>query len=218
MNRSQTLLASTIALSALGAGLAGFGLKTESTTATAAVIANDSLATTTYAVDQVHSNVLFKIRHSGVANFYGRFNKIEGDIEFDKNDVTNSSINITIPVSSVDTNNNDRDDHIKNAEFFNARQYKEISFESSSIKETSEKGVYELHGTLNFHGESKEITAQLIDVRTGESRGKPVLGFEARFSIKRSDYGITKSLADDLSDNGGLGNTVEIIVAIEAAG
>tara|TARA_R110002072_G_scaffold150967_6_gene300060 strand:+ start:550 stop:1218 length:669 start_codon:yes stop_codon:yes gene_type:complete len=222
MNRTQTLLASTIALSTLGAGLAGFGLKAElsaeSTSLSSTLETVESLETTHYGVDAVHSSVLFKIRHGGVANFYGRFNKIEGDIEFDKSDVTNSSMSITIPVSSVDTNNKDRDDHVKNAEFFNARQYKDISFESSSIEETSEKGVYALKGTLNFHGESKEITAQLIDVRSGESRGKPVLGFEARFSIKRSDYGITKYLADDLSDNGGLGNTVEIIVAIEAAG
>jgi polyisoprenoid-binding protein YceI len=215
MNKARTLIASTVALSAIGAGLAGFTSATESTT-TAVELSAESLATKTYSVDGVHSSVLFKIRHGGVANFYGRFNKVEGSIEFDQDEVTNSSMTFTIPASSVDTNNKDRDAHVQNAEFFNARQYPEISFESTSIEEVSD-GVYNLNGNLTFHGETKAITAELSQVLTGSFRGKNTMGFEATFSIKRSDYGITKYLAEDLSDNGPLGNTVEIIVAVEAA-
>jgi polyisoprenoid-binding protein YceI len=216
MNKAHALIASTIGLAAIGAGLAGFTSTTNEASSTAVETASvESVATKTYAVDAVHSNVLFSIRHSGVSNFYGRFNKLAGSIEFDMNDVTNSSMSITIPASSVDTNNKDRDDHVKNAEFFNARQYPEISFESTSIAEVSD-GVYELTGDLTFHGETKEITAKLTQVLTGKSRGKDIMGFEANFSIQRSDYGLTKYLADDLSDNGPLGNTVEIIVAVEA--
>lgn len=215
MNKAHTLIASTIGLAALGAGLAGFTSATNEASSTAVETTVESVATKTYAVDAVHSNVIFKIRHGGVANFYGRFNKLAGSIEFDQSDVTNSSMSFTIPASSVDTNNKDRDDHVKNAEFFNARQYPEISFESTSISEVSD-GVYALTGNLSFHGETNEITAELAEVRTGTFRGKPVMGLEANFSIKRSDYGITKYLADDLSDNGPLGNTVEITVAIEA--
>jgi polyisoprenoid-binding protein YceI len=215
MNKARTLIASTIALTAIGAGLAGFTSSSNESTSIVAESSTEAIATKTYAVDGVHSTVLFKIRHGGVSNFYGRFNKVEGSIEFDKSDVTNSLMSFNIPTSSVDTNNKDRDDHVKNAEFFNARQYPEISFESTSIEEVSD-GVYTLKGNLSFHGETKEITADLTEVRTGTFRGKPVMGFEANFSIQRSDYGITKYLADDLSDNGPLGNTVEITVAVEA--
>lgn len=219
MNRTHTIIASTIALTTLGAGLAGFGFRSgavEVTESTAVELAeNANIANVEYAVDPVHTSVLFKIRHGGVTNFYGRFNQVSGTIDFDKSDVTNSSMNFTIPVSSVDTNSKTRDGHIKDAEFFNARQYKDISFESSSITEASE-GVYTLAGDLTFHGQTRAIEATLAEVRTGTFRDREVMGFEATFSIKRSDFGIMKYVADDLSDNGPLGNTVEIIVAVEA--
>ncbi|MBO6512501.1 MAG: YceI family protein [Phycisphaerales bacterium] len=224
MKRTKTLIASGIALTAL-AGLAGFGLQTNTIPANALGVSSmtalessaleSSRATTTYTADAVHSNVLFKIRHGSVANFYGRFNEIKGTIEFDESDVTNSSMEFVIPAASVDTNNSSRDDHIRDAEFFNARQFKNISFESTSITEKTD-GVYTLTGNLTLHGVTREIDATLAEVRTGSFRGKPVIGFEARFSIQRSDYDIMKYLAEDLSDNGPLGNTVEIIVAIEA--
>lgn len=229
MKRTHTLIASGFALTAL-AGLAGFGIHTNSIPATAlgvsattavesSVLESANLeataATKTYAADPVHSNVLFKIRHGSVTNFYGRFNEIKGTIEFDEKNVANSSMEFVIPASSVDTNNKSRDGHIQDAEFFNARQFKNISFESTSITEKSD-GVYTLTGELTLHGVTKEIDATLAEVRTGTFRDRPVIGFEARFTIQRSDFEIMKYLADDLSDSGPLGNTVEIIVAVEA--
>ena len=224
MNRNRTLIASTIALAGLGAGLAGFGLRgspievVPATTMAALETntgTNAGLTTETYTVDPVHTNVIFKIRHGSVTNFYGRFNQVDGTIDFDSKDITNSSLSFKIPVSSVDTNSKTRDGHIKDAEFFNARQFKDITFESSSISE-AENGEYTLTGELTLHGITKEINATLAEVRTGTFRDRPVLGFEARFAIQRSDFEIMKYLAEDLSDNGPLGNTVEIIVAVEA--
>lgn len=224
MNHKAVLIASTIAFTGL-AGLAGFGLRgdaietgiesnqrIESTHETT----HESIAgMTTFTVDPVHSNVLFKIRHGSVSNFYGRFNQIDGAIEFDGKDIANSTMNFKVPVSSVDTNSRVRDGHIKDAEFFNARQFKDITFESTSIT-AKEPDTYELKGNLTLHGITKEVTATLIDVRTGVFRDHDVLAFEARFSIQRSDYEIMKYLAKDLSDSGPLGNTVELIVAVEA--
>lgn len=229
MKRTHTLLASGFALAAL-AGLAGFGIQSNSIPATALGVSastaiessmletgtlESTVATKTYTADPVHTTVLFKIRHGSVANFYGRFNEIKGTIEFDEKDVTNSSMEFTIPASSVDTNSKTRDGHIQDAEFFNARQFKNISFESKSISEKTD-GVYTMTGDLTLHGVTKEINATLAEVRTGTFRDRPVIGFEARFSIQRSEFEIMKYLADDLSDNGPLGNTVEIIVAVEA--
>ena len=221
MNRTHTLLASGVTLSALGAGLAGFGLhngslETSNERSTRIVELAETVAGfTTYTADPVHSNAIFKIRHAGVSNFYGRFNQVDGTIEFDGKDITNSTMSFNIPASSVDTNSKTRDGHIKDAEFFNARQFKDISFESTSITESS-SGVYTLKGDLTLHGITKEIQATLTDVLTGQFRDRDVLGFEATFSILRSDFGIMKYLPDDLSESGPLGNTVEIIVAVEA--
>lgn len=187
----------------------GVGSGLERSSATAAV------EPTAYTVDPVHTNVLFKIRHAGVSNFYGRFNQIKGQIEYDADDFTESSLSFEIPISSVDTNSKTRDGHLRDAEFFNARQYPEASFESSSITNAG-RGVYTLRGDLTMHGETREIEARVTDVRTGTFRDNPVVGFEARFTVQRSDFGIMKYLASDLSDDGPLGNTVEVVVAVEA--
>ncbi len=222
MNRHRTLIASTIALAGLGAGLAGFGLnngpiEVVPATTIAAMESNteSGFATKTYTVDPVHTNVLFKIRHGSVTNFYGRFNQVDGSIELDSADMTNSSMKFSIPVSSVDTNSKTRDGHIKDAEFFNARQYKDITFESSSITDAGD-GVYTLTGNLTLHGITKEINASLAEVRTGTFRDRPVLGFEARFAIKRSDFADKKSIIVFKQNRCRFHAEFEIIVAVEA--
>jgi len=223
MNRTRTLFASGIALTTLGAGLAGFGLRGDAIetrqgettiTATEAVI-ETAAGMSTYTVDPVHTNAIFKIRHAGVTNFYGRFDQVDGTIEYDGDDISNSTMSFKIPVKSVNTNSKTRDGHIQDAEFFNQRQFKYITFESTSIEANSEDD-FTLTGNLTLHGITKEITATLQEVRTGQFRDRDVLGFEARFSIQRSDFEIMKYLAKDLSDSGALGNTVDLIVAVEA--
>lgn len=213
MKRTMTTL-TTIAILGAGGALGGLGLMNErGSSATASRVATESVAA--YTVDPVHTNVIFKIRHAGVSNFYGRFNEISGNIEFDGEDFTSAEMSFEIPVKSVDTNSSTRDGHLRNAEFFNERQFPTISFESTGVKEVSE-GVYELKGKLTLMGETKVIRATVTDVRTGTFRDNPVMGFEARFTIERAEYGITKYVADDRSDDGPLGNTVEIVVAVEA--
>lgn len=204
----------TIAILSFGGALGGLGLLTEraaTSTATAALTQERAA----YEVDPVHTSVIFKIRHAGVSNFYGRFNEITGNVDFDGEDFTSAEMSFEIPVKSVDTNSSTRDGHLRNAEFFNERQFPTISFESTGVKAVSE-GVYELKGKLTLMGETKIIRATVTDVRTGTFRDNPVMGFEARFSIDRADFGITKYVADDRSDDGPLGNTVEIVVAVEA--
>lgn len=190
------------------AGLAGWAGASGSavrTVETAAIERADS-----YEVDNVHSNVIFKVRHIGASNFYGRFNDLSGTVGFEGGKVT--SADITVEADSVDTKNSGRDKHLKNADFFNARQYPEITFMG-----TSSDGVT-LTGELTLHGVTKEISATISDVGSGEMRGTPKMGFEATFTIQRSDFDMRGYLADDLSDDGPLGNTIELTVAIEADG
>lgn len=214
----QNVLKMSIALTALLAttfALAGWK-STNSNHQTQATV-QDTATTTTreYVADADHSNVLFKIRH-GVTNFYSRFNEIKGSINFDKDHIENSSMNFTVPIASVDTHNSGRDGFIKGANFFNDRQYPEAKFTSTSIKPLGE-GVYSLTGELTLHGKTNTIEAKLLDIRTGKVRRSDVVGFEVRFTFKRSDFGMTKFLNPKNPESGLLGDTIEMIVAIEAA-
>ena len=122
----------------------------------------------------------------------------------------------TVPIASVDTHNSGRDGFIKGANFFNDRQYPDATFTSTNIKALGD-GVYSLTGELTLHGKTNTIEAKLLDIRTGKVRRSDVVGFEVRFTFKRSDYGMTKFLDPKNPEAGLLGDTIEMIVAIEAA-
>lgn len=214
MHRTLTAAALLALSSATLAGLAGW---TAAGAESREVAAETAAAQRLYEVDTVHSSLIFKIRHAGMANFYGRFNAFTGQINFDQANPVNSTFNFTVQTDSVDTGNNGRDGHLKNADFFNSRQFPTIEFKSTGVKALSE-GRYELTGDLTLMGETRPVTATLTDVSTGKVRDNDAMGFEARFSIKRSDFGMTKYLATDNGEGGALGNTVDLIVAVEAVG
>ncbi len=190
MNRftKATLAASLITLS--GSALVGFGLNNSGVAVETSAVESINAAAGEYAVDIVHSNILFKIRHGGLAYFYGHFDTFSGSIDIDPDNIESAKFNIVVETGSVDTNNKSRDGHVKNADFFNARQYPKATFTSTSIKETS-NGVYELKGNFDFHGETNPVTATLTDVTFGSQQGKDAIGFHAVFSISRTDFNIT---------------------------
>jgi len=181
----------------------------------AAVAETETLDGHEYSVDKVHSSVVFKIKHGGIANFYGRFNELDGSFNIDRDNPSESTFTATIPIDSVDTNNGRRDGHLKAADFFNMRQYPTATFVSTGMSATDEAGVFELRGDLTLHGRKRAIVAELHDFGTGTFRGNDIAAFEARFSIKRTDFGMSTYVAEDGSDSGGLGNTVDIIIAVE---
>ena len=203
--------------------LAGFGfVGTGSGSATnghgveAHVVETGERAVASYGLDKVHSSVVFKIRHIGAANFYGRFNDFDGSFEFNEDSNELVSVSFEIPMESVDSNNGRRDGHLKSGDFFNVGQYPTASFESTGFTSTGED-TGTLTGNLTFMGETKEVTANVIDIATGVQGGTEKFGFEAQFSIKRSEFGVTSYLADDGGEDGALGNTVHLMVAVEAA-
>jgi polyisoprenoid-binding protein YceI len=213
MNRTLTVAALLGLSSVTIAGLAGW----TAAGAESRELVTETAAERLYEVDTVHSSLVFKIRHAGMTNFYGRFNDFTGQIHFDQAAPANSRFAFTVQTDSVDTANSGRDGHLKNADFFNSRQFPAIEFKSTGVKALSE-GRYELTGDLTLMGETRPVTATLTDVSTGKVRDNDAMGFEARFSIKRSDFGMTKYLATDNGEGGALGNTVELIVAVEAVG
>lgn len=219
MNKIAKLTTAAL-LTASAATLAGFGLTNSGGAIEVSAYETNSaelenLAAKVYSVDPVHSNILFKIRHGNLAYFYGHFDTFTGTIRIDPRNIKGADFNFTVQTDSVDTNNANRDGHVKNADFFNARQYPEATFTSTSVTETGE-GVYELKGDFSFHGETLPITAQLTDVSFGKQQGKDAMGFHAVFSIQRSEFGIMKYVDTDNPEAGPLGDRVEIIVSLEA--
>ncbi|MFG0306865.1 MAG: YceI family protein [Phycisphaerales bacterium JB040] len=168
-----------------------------------------------YSLDAVHSSVVFRVRHVGAANFYGRFNEFEGSFEIDEASNQPVSVTFEIPMESVDTNNSRRDGHLRSGDFFNVGQYPTASFTSTGYESTGDT-TGTLTGELTFMGQTREITAEVVDIGTGAQGDAKKFGFEARFSFDRSDFGVTSYLADDGGNDGPIGNTVDMMVAIEA--
>src|SRR5947209_2684638 len=96
-------------------------------------LATAALAAETYTADTVHSSVLFRVKHMNVSYFHGRFDKLTGSFTLDTADPSKSKFDFTVDTESVDTADKKRDDHLRRADFFNAKQYPKITFKSTSV-------------------------------------------------------------------------------------
>jgi polyisoprenoid-binding protein YceI len=162
----------------------------------------------TYQIDPVHSSVLFKIKHLGVTDFYGRFNEISGTVSLDSQDAAKDSISTEVKVESVDTHNDKRNQHLKSPDFFNAVQFPTITFKSTKV-EKKDAETFEVKGDFTLHGVTKPITILFKKGGVGKGmQGETRMGGEAEFSVKRSDYGMTFM-------QNGLGDEVGIILSLE---
>lgn len=165
-------------------------------------------AAATFTVDPVHSTLVYRIRHNGVAPFHGRFNKVEGAFALDPENPASGQIELTVDAASVDTANQRRDGHLKSGDFFNVEQFPEITFKSTKI-EKGENGDFKVTGDLTLHGVTKPITVDLKHAQRTTERGT-VAGLATEFTIKRSDFDMTYGL-----QNGGLGDEVTLMIGIE---
>jgi polyisoprenoid-binding protein YceI len=161
----------------------------------------------TFKIDPVHSSIIFSIKHFGVTDFYGRFNDVSGKVVLDKADPSKSSVELTIPVESLDTHHAKRDQHLKSPDFFNAKQFPMIVFKSKSVEGSGDD--YKIAGELLLHGVTKPLT---LEMKTGTEakgpEGEIRGGGETRFTVKRSDFGMNFM-------QGPLGDEVDLIVSLE---
>lgn len=164
-----------------------------------------------YKLDMSHSSIVFGIKHNKLVNFYGRFNKAEGNFKIDWKNPSKSSISFKVFTGSVDTNHPKRDKHLRGPDFFNALQNPVSTFVSTTVKKV--KGnVFEATGKFTLNKVTKVITIQFALTGPITDPWKQVkIGFTTNFSIKRSDYKITYGLK-----KGGLGDKVSFTIAIEA--
>ena len=201
----RVVLMSLLAVATV-AGLAAFSPVGPQVTNTQAA---NTQTTETYKVDPVHTTAIFRIKHLGVTYFYGRFNETTGSFTLNTENPCEMLFDVQIKTDSVDTNAAGRNNHLKGPDFFNAKQFPTISFKSKSV-ESSGENTYAVSGDLTLHGVTKPITAQMEFVGQGD-KGRRFgyrAGFDATFTIKRSDYGMNFM-------QGMLGDEVTIMVGLE---
>lgn len=146
-----------------------------------------------YTIDPSHANVLFNLSHMGYSHYFGRFNKLEGTLDFDNAKPENSKLNVTIYINSIDTNNSKLQAELVSKNWFDADQFAKATFTSTSIQKTSDT-TGKVTGDLTLHGVTKPVT---LDVTFNGAGTKPIvnsdaLGFSATGSFKRSDFGISQ--------------------------
>jgi polyisoprenoid-binding protein YceI len=145
---------------------------------------------TIWNVDTLHSEVTFKVRHLVIANVTGYFKNFNASIETDGDDLEHAQIHFEADIDSISTNNNDRDNHLKSDDFFNAAQYPKLKFVGKKLEKTDE-GEYQLTGDLTIRDVTKEVT---LDVEGGETAvdpyGNTKIGFEISGKINRKDFGL----------------------------
>lgn len=170
------------------------------------------MATTKWALDPTHSEIGFKVKHMMFTNVSGSFKKFEASATSDDDSFENASFEFSGAIDSISTNNTDRDNHLKSAEFFDAEKYPKLAFTSTSFTKNSD-GDYTLKGNLSLHGETKPVT---LDVEFGGTAKDPWGNIKAGFSItgkiNRKEWGLTWNAA---LETGGVMVSEEVKLNIE---
>jgi polyisoprenoid-binding protein YceI len=173
-------------------------------------------AQSTWEIDPAHSSVGFSIRHMMVSNVRGTFGKFSGMAKANEKDLTESTVEATIDVASIDTGNAKRDDHLRSPDFFDVAKYPTITFKSRKVTPAGDK-KWKVTGDLTMHGVTKEVTLD-VEGPTAEVKdpqGKVRAGATVTTKLNRSDFGITWSKT---LDGGGLVLGEEVGVTIDVEG
>lgn len=151
--------------------------------------------TTKWSLDPTHSEIIFKIKHLMITNVKGEFQKFDATIESNNGDFSNATVSAVIDTDSIYTNNSDRDAHLKSADFFDAEQFPEITFNSTELNKLDDEN-YQLKGILNMHGVEKEL---VLDVEFGgfikDPYGNHKAGFSINGKLNRKDWGLNWNAA-----------------------
>jgi polyisoprenoid-binding protein YceI len=167
-----------------------------------------AVAADDYTYDLVHSSVSFKARHLDISWIHGRFNDVAGKFSLDRQDPEKSTFELTIKADSIDTANAARDEHLRQPDYFDTKQFPTIEFRSTSVKAI--KDGYEVTGEFTMHGTTKEIAFTLMGGREIESRDVKRVGFSTELKLKRSDFGFDKNAIGPIGD--------EAIIIIDCEG
>jgi len=169
---------------------------------------------TKWVIDPMHSEVQFKVKHLVISTVSGFFKSFEGELITDGDDFENAEIDFSLDINSIDTNQGQRDEHLKSAEFFDAEKYPKISFKSTSLTKTDDD-EYELAGNLTIKDVTKPVK---LNAEFGGSAadfyGNTKAGFEISGKINRKDFGLTW---DGVTEAGSIvvGEDIKLLINIQ---
>lgn len=171
------------------------------------------LVKTKWGIDPTHSEVQFKVKHLVISTVTGSFKKFHGEVVSESEDFDNANVNFTIDASSIDTNQADRDGHLKSDDFFAVAQHPELTFSGTLYKKKGND--YKLAGDLTIRGNARPVE---LDVEFGgivkDPWGNVKAGFEMTGKINRKEYGLTWNA---LTEAGGVvvGEDVKLHINVE---
>jgi polyisoprenoid-binding protein YceI len=170
---------------------------------------------TTYKIDPQHSTAHFVVRHLMITNVRGAFSSVQGTVVYDPDDPTASSVEAVIDASSINTNEPQRDAHLKSADFLHVEKHPTIVFKSTRLTKAGD-GDWNLAGDFTLHGVTKEVVLK-VEGPTAETKdpyGNVRIGASATTKIKRSDFGLTFNV---VLETGGLAVGDELKIEIEVS-
>lgn len=171
---------------------------------------------TSYKIDPAHSSAHFVVRHMMITNVRGGFSGVQGVIEYDPDHPAASTVDVTIDAGKINTLDEQRDAHLKNADFLDVAQYPTMTFKSKKVSPNGD-GEWKVTGDLTIHGVTKEVVLN-AEGPTPEGKdpfGNTRIGASAATKIKRSDFGLTWNAA---LETGGilLGDDLKIEMEVSA--
>jgi polyisoprenoid-binding protein YceI len=159
-------------------------------------VATPQAVTTTWNIDPVHSVAEFKVKHMMISNVKGQFTRVKGALTINETDLTHSHVEAEIEAASINTRDDQRDTHLKSADFFHAEKFPSLSFKSTRITRVTD-GELKVAGDLTIHGVTRNV---VFDIEGPTPPGKDPWGntrrgLSATTKINRSDFGLTWNAA-----------------------
>ena len=179
-----------------------------------AVFAAAPLFAETFTIDAGHSDASFRVKHL-MSNVKGNFGDLAGTIDLNRENPAASSVEFTINAASIDTSNDNRDKHLRSADFFDVEKFPQITFKSTKIAPSGTKDLYNVTGNLTMHGVTKQVVLPVTFLGFAKDPwGNERAGFEIETTLNRKDYGLNWNKA---LDQGGflLGEDVKVSIALE---
>jgi polyisoprenoid-binding protein YceI len=168
----------------------------------------------TWQLDASHSSIGFSVKHLMIATVKGSFGKYDVSFAGSENDLSKAKVTAKIDAASINTGNDQRDGHLRSADFFDAEKFPEITFTGKKIVGDA-FGDFKIVGDLTMHGVTKEVTLDAtFEGRAKDPWGNSRLGYTAKGKISRSDFGLNWNQA---LEAGGVVVSDEVKISIEAS-
>lgn len=187
----------------------------ETSTQSVTVNAGSTPATSTWQIDPAHSHVEFAVKHLMISTVRGRMSEFTGEIRLDEADPARSAVHAEIDAASIDTRNEQRDEHLRSADFFDVANHPTVTFDSRTIEGESKEG-WRVTGDLTIRGVTRPVTLDMTESGAGvDPWGNQRRGFSASAVIDRRDFGLTWN---QVLEAGGfaLSHDVKVTLDVEA--